>query len=155
MITLGPLQRWGFTLVAGPAAAFVLVAAGVNAAGASWRDAGMLSGFGGFLVYLIVLRWVRFTGVTDEGVRYRNWLLARQLPWSQVSSFGVRRTLIGRGPSSWFVVAHRRGRPPVTLRATNQPGSNRQRPSRGELAARELAADLEQLRARAAGGSDV
>ena len=148
MIRVGSLQRWGFALIGGGTAAFVLVAAVANVAMANWRDAGFLLAFAGWLIYLTALRWSRFVEPTAEGVRYNNWGVVRVLPWARIRGFRVRRTLVGRGPGSWMVVAERGAARSVTLRATNQPGSRRQRPSVGEQAARELAREFDDLRQR-------
>jgi hypothetical protein len=147
LIRVGSLQRWGFGVIGGGTAAFVLVAAIANVAMANWKDAGLLLAFAGWLIYLTVLRWIRFVEPIANGVRYNNWGVERVIPWPRIRGFRVRRTLVGRGPGSWMVVAELGAGRSVTLRATNQPGSRR-RPSVGELAARELAQELDDLRQR-------
>lgn len=144
MIRLSALQRWGPAVVFGAVAVFVTVGAVANAAMRHWSDCGFLLGFAGFLTYSVVLRWTRFAEVTEDGLVYNNWGPVRLLRWERIARFDVRRTW--SRPVGWIVVARRgRGRS-VTIRATEQPGSYRQRPSPGELAARELAAALESRR---------
>jgi hypothetical protein len=150
VITPTALERWGYTMTFGSVALLMLFAAVVNAFAGTARDAvGLLLG-AVFMLTLPALRWVRFVFVAESGVTFRNWAVVRFVPWDDIDGFKVRRLLQPRG-RGWVVVACRRTRRGVTLRATGRPGSyraDRDHAAAAEVA--ELAAELEDARSRAA-----